>query len=101
MGPDLRNGWSNIRDPTKAGKLPTESDTLSLVGRGPDEPDPNRSIFDDRQDNGGMMRDWLMHILNPAHVYCRMRDVRISRTWARFLAGKWEAAYKKMGEKWV
>lgn len=49
-----------------------------------------------------MMRDWLMHIFNPLHIYCRMRTIRLPKSLATFLAGKWETAYKRMvGEKWT
>ncbi len=47
--------------------------------------------------NTRWLRDYLQHRLNPAHVYCRLRDMgfctskarRMSRVYARFYALTW------------
>lgn len=41
------------------------------------------------------LRNAIMHCLNPAHVYCRLLDCRLSKDAARRLAAAWEACYAR------
>lgn len=42
------------------------------------------------------MRDRIMHILNPLHVYCRMRKMHIPAGAARRTSLIWEWIYQRI-----
>ena len=42
------------------------------------------------------MRAKLQHYFNPLHIYCRLRELRIRKSWAMTFAHYYELVYVKV-----
>jgi len=45
------------------------------------------------------LRPRLAHILNPLHIYCRLRDMWIPDLWARAIGRFYEAICRSLGAR--